>query len=64
MTVDEVKKELSHMEPSVLKDLTSFILKLRRSLDPERKKRLSSLIDSPEEQWVSLEEVEKRLKGQ
>ena len=61
MTIDEVKNELSHMEAPVLKELTSFILQLRRSLEPERKEQLSKLIDSPESKWVSLEEMENRL---
>ena len=49
------------MEAPVLKELTSFILQLRRSLEPERKEQLSKLIDSPESKWVSLEEMENRL---
>lgn len=49
MTIDEVKNELSHMEAPVLKELTSFILQLRRSLEPERKENYpSSSTPTPE----------------
>ena len=61
MTIDEVKNELSHMEAPVLKELTSFILQLRRSLEPERKEKLSKLVDSPKNEWISLEEMDRRL---
>jgi len=61
MTIDEVKNELSHMEALVLKELTSFILQLRRSLEPERKEKLSKLVDSPKNEWISLDEIDSRL---
>ena len=61
MTVEEVKNELRHMEAPVLQDLTSFILQLRRSLDPERKQTLAEKLDSPASKWIPLDEMEKRL---
>ena len=61
MTVDEIKKEIKGLEPAVLQELSSFLLQLRRSQDPERKEEIARLIDSPPEKWVTLEEMDQRL---
>lgn len=61
MTVEEVKNELKHMEAPMLKEITSFILQLRRQQDPERKQKISEIIDSPDSKWISLDDMEERL---
>jgi hypothetical protein len=61
MTVDEVKKELKNMDAPVLEELSAFILQLRRSLDPERKKNVSQILDSADTKWLSLEEMDQQL---
>lgn len=60
MTVEEMKNELKHMEDPMLKEITSFILKLRRLQDPGRSKKITDLLDSPKANWMSLDDVEKR----
>ena len=62
MTVEEVKDEIRNMEAPVLQELTSFILQLRRQQDPERKKKITEVLDSPDSNWVSLDEMEERLR--
>ncbi len=61
MTVDEVKKELKNMDAPVLEELSAFILQLRRSLDPERKKNVSQILDSADTKWLSLEQMDQQL---
>jgi hypothetical protein len=61
MTVQEVKDELKDMEPPVLQEILSFILQLKRQQDPERKNRISSVLDSPNSKWLSLDEMDTRL---
>lgn len=64
MTVDEVKAELRNMDAPVLKELSAFILQLRRSQDPDRKERVSQILDSPDTKWLSIEEMDKQLAGE
>ena len=61
MTIDEMKEEIKGLEPNVLQELSSFLLELRRSRDPERREEIARLIDSPPEKWLSLEEMDQRL---
>lgn len=61
MTVDEVKKELKNMDAPVLEELSAFILQLRRSLDPERKKNVSQILDSADTKWLTLEQMDQQL---
>ena len=61
MTVDEVKKQLAHMEAPVLQELSTFILQLRRQHDPSRKREISSKLDSSTSKWISLDEMDERL---
>ena len=64
MTVDEVKKELRNMDAPVLQELSAFILQLRRSQDPDRKKRATQILDSPDTKWLSMEDMDKQLAGE
>ncbi|WP_269539780.1 hypothetical protein [Cerasicoccus fimbriatus] len=61
MSVQEIKEELRRMEAPALQELTSYILQLRRVMDPERPARIADKLDSKDTKWVSLEEMEKRL---
>ena len=64
MTVEEVKDELRHMDAPVLQELTAFILQLRRSQDPDRKRKVAEVLDSPDTKWLSLEEMDQQLPGE
>lgn len=64
MIVEEVKKQLAHMEAPILQELSTFILQLRRQHDPSRKKEISSKLDSTTASWLSLDEMDQRLNGQ
>ena len=61
MTVEEVKNELRQMEAPVLQEISTYILQLRRSLDPDRKKKVASRLDSPKSKWLTIDEMQKRL---
>ena len=49
------------MDPVDLRELSTFLLQIRRAQDPERKNEIADLIDSPENKWVSLDDFEDRL---
>lgn len=61
MTIEEIKNELKAMNASELRELSAFILQLRRSLDPDRKRKVSEILDSPDTKWLSLEEMDQQL---
>ena len=61
MTVEEVKNELRQMEAPVLQEISTYILQLRRSLDPDRKKKVASRLDSPKSKSLTIDEMGKRL---
>jgi len=61
MTVEEVKNELRQIEAPVLQEISTYILQLRRSLDPDRKKKLASRLDSPKSKSLTIDEMGKRL---
>ena len=61
MSIDEIKKEIKSMDDSVLQELTSFILQVRRLNDPARKEEITQLLDSPSSKWVTLDEMDRRL---
>jgi hypothetical protein len=61
MTVEEVKKELRQMDAPGLRELSTFILQLRRSQDPDRKRKVSQTLDSPDSKWLTLDEMDRQL---
>jgi len=61
MTVDEVKNELKRMDGPVLKEITSFILELRRSQDPRRRQAIFGKLDGSDVKWLTLDDLDERL---
>ena len=61
MTVEEIKNELKHMDDPVLKEITSFILKLRSQQDPDHPNKISDLLDSSNSKWMPIDDMEKLL---
>ena len=61
MTVEELKNELSQMEAPVLQELSIYILQLRRSLDPDRRRKMAAPLDSSASKWLTLDEMQQRL---
>lgn len=61
MSIDQIKEEIKVMDPVSLQKLSTFLLKFRRSQDPERKQEIADLIDSPDKEWVSLDDFERRV---
>lgn len=61
MSVQEIKNELKQMDESTLRELSAYIFQLRRSQDPERKRKISEKLNSPKAKWLTLEEMDQRL---
>ena len=62
MSIEEIKKEIKVMNSTGLRELSTFLLQVRRAQDPERRNEIADLIDSPDNNWVSLDDFEDRLK--
>jgi hypothetical protein len=60
VSVDQIKAEIQTMEDPDLQELASFLVQIRRSRDPERMDEIAEKIDRPENEWVSLDEFERR----
>lgn len=60
MSVDQIKAEIQTMETPELQELASFLLRVRRERDPDRMDEIADKIDRPKNEWVSLDEFERR----
>lgn len=49
------------MPPEGLRQLSTYLLQLRRAQDPARKQHLADLIDSPRARWVSLDDLKQQM---
>jgi len=60
MSIEQIKEEIRRMPPEGLRQLSTYLLQVRRTQDPARKQQIADLIDSPRERWVSLDEFERQ----
>lgn len=58
MSVTEIKEELKTLQDTELDEVAAQILQLRRSRNPDRKKDLADLLDSPD--WVEWKKPEEK----
>jgi len=62
MSLAELKSEVDRLSPEERRQLTAYLVTRDRMLDPAFRQKLTCKIDDKSlENWVSLEEAEKRL---
>jgi hypothetical protein len=64
MSIESLKEELARLSPEEQGSMIHYLVRLRRSRDPQRAKELAAAIDntSPEE-WLTLDELKARLEA-
>jgi hypothetical protein len=60
MSIEQLKAEVRAASPEAQEELFLLLGVLRRSLDPERKRRMAERLDDSEG-WVSEDEAARRL---
>ncbi|GEM_PF-6193632 len=61
MTLDELKQEIDVLDREGLQELATWVSLVRRSKEPGRGQDIANKLDSPENQWVPLEELDQHL---
>ena len=62
MTVEEIKSSLDVLSPSGRNEVTAYLFYLRRKSDPEYQQLVQAdLSGSDQDQWMKLEDFERKL---
>lgn len=48
MSIEQIKEQIRGLPPNEIDQVAAFILELRRSKNPERKKEIAAMIDDPD----------------
>lgn len=61
MTMDELKQGIHNLGREDLQELATWVTLIRRSKEPGRGQEIADKLDSPDNQWVPLEELDQQL---
>jgi len=61
MSIERIKEEINQMNPDGLRQLSAYLLQVRRAQHSERKEQITDLLDSSRSKWLSLDELERQI---